>query len=153
MSTLYCFLSFSFINSVLFLSEQNNADCFVQTFLVFFAQQDQLMPDTSKIQAVAEWPSLTTRKQLQKFLGFANFCKCFIWNYSKVLEPMARLPSTIHPFSWTEEEEVAYSHSPGHLSFIIQILLGRLQKKQTLQTQGWALSYPIELSKTCSGGR
>lgn len=38
------------------------------------------------------WPSPTTRKQLQQFLGFANFYHCFIRNYSKVAAPPTAPP-------------------------------------------------------------
>lgn len=36
--------------------------------------------DPSKIQAVAEWPVPTSRKQLKHFLGFANFYRRLIWD-------------------------------------------------------------------------
>lgn len=42
-------------------------------FLRFVVKQGQLLPDPFKIQAVAEMPSLTSQKQLQQLLGFANF--------------------------------------------------------------------------------
>ncbi|KAI3353355.1 hypothetical protein L3Q82_019890 [Scortum barcoo] len=39
--------------------------------------------DPAKVRAVAEWPIPTNRKLLQRFLGFANFYRRFIRNYSQ----------------------------------------------------------------------
>lgn len=47
-------------------------------FLGFIIQQVELLPDPTKC------PTHTSRKQLEQFLGFANFYHRFIRNYSKV---------------------------------------------------------------------
>lgn len=48
------------------------------SFLGFIVKQRQFSPDLAKVQAVAEWLTPSTRKQLQQFLAFANFYRCFI---------------------------------------------------------------------------
>lgn len=58
---------------------------------------------------VVEWPTPSSRKQLQRFLGFANFYRRFIRNYSKVAATLTRLTSTLKPFQWPEEAEAAFS--------------------------------------------
>lgn len=60
--------------------------------------------------AVVEWPTSSSHKQLQRFLGFTNFYRCFIRNYSKVVAPLTRLTSTLKTFSWSEEAEAAFSN-------------------------------------------
>lgn len=52
------------------------------TFLGFVIVQGQLAPDSGKIQAVSEWPTPTSQKQLQQSLGFANLYRRFIPDYS-----------------------------------------------------------------------
>ncbi|KAK3563538.1 hypothetical protein QTP86_030949 [Hemibagrus guttatus] len=42
--------------------------------------------DAVKVQSVTEWPAPTTIRELQRFLGFANFYRRFIRNYSSVAE-------------------------------------------------------------------
>ncbi|KFY79714.1 hypothetical protein V498_08911 [Pseudogymnoascus sp. VKM F-4517 (FW-2822)] len=42
--------------------------------------------DQAKVTAVLEWPTLTTVKEVQAFLGFANFYRRFIAGYSKELK-------------------------------------------------------------------
>lgn len=49
------------------------------SFLGFVVAQGRLQPDPIMNWAVEEWPR---RRQLQRFLGFANFYRRFIRDYS-----------------------------------------------------------------------
>uniref|UniRef100_A0A8C6UZW3 Gypsy retrotransposon integrase-like protein 1 n=5 Tax=Neogobius melanostomus TaxID=47308 RepID=A0A8C6UZW3_9GOBI len=64
--------------------------------------------DPTKIAAVKEWPSPSSRKELQRFLGFANFYRRFIRNYSNLASPLTALTSTVVPFVWSAEAELAF---------------------------------------------
>jgi hypothetical protein len=48
-----------------------------------------MSPD--KIEVVKNWPTLTTVKEIQSFIGFANFNREFIKDFSKVAAPMSEL--------------------------------------------------------------
>lgn len=50
-----------------------------------------------KIRAVAEWLVSKIWKQLQQFLGFANFYRRFIQDYSRVEAPLTQLTSVKNP--------------------------------------------------------
>lgn len=65
--------------------------------------------DPAKVKAVTEWPTPTSQKLLQRFLGFANFYRQFILNYSQVAAPLTCLTSTKLPFQWTAEAEGAFN--------------------------------------------
>ncbi|KAI3362699.1 hypothetical protein L3Q82_001766 [Scortum barcoo] len=104
------------------------------SFLGFIIAPGQLHPDPSKIKAVENWPTPSTRKKLQQFLGFANFYRRFIRNYSKVAAPLTCLTSTTKPFLWTPEAERAFtllkslftsapilSHPDPSLQFIVEV--------------------------------
>ena len=78
------------------------------TFLGLIIEWGQVKADPVKIQAVADWPKPTTRKQLQRFLGFANFYRRFIRNYSKEAAPLTKLTSVKAPFAWSPEAETAF---------------------------------------------
>ncbi|SJL16406.1 uncharacterized protein ARMOST_19930 [Armillaria ostoyae] len=47
--------------------------------------------DPVKLAGIAEWPTLTKKKELQSFLGFTNFYRKFIKNYSKVVHALTQL--------------------------------------------------------------
>ena len=38
-----------------------------------------------KVKTIQDWPKPRKVKDIQSFLGFANFYCCFIWNYLKII--------------------------------------------------------------------
>ncbi len=64
--------------------------------------------DPEKVRAVLDWPRPDTRKQLQRFLGFTNFYRRFIRNYSHTAAPLTALTSPARPFHWSSEAEGAF---------------------------------------------
>lgn len=52
---------------------------------------DGLAMCNDKIKAIQEWPIPTSTKEVQAFLGFANFYRRFIVDYSKVVLPLIAL--------------------------------------------------------------
>lgn len=64
--------------------------------------------DTADVQVVKVWPRPNSRKELQRFLGFAKFYRRFVRAYSKVPCPLATLTSINRCFSWTPEPVAAY---------------------------------------------
>ena len=79
------------------------------SFLGFVVEKGQFRTDPAKVKAVADWPVPTNRKQLQRFLGFANFYRRFIRNYSRVASPLTKLTSLKNPFSWSPEASAAFT--------------------------------------------
>ncbi len=47
--------------------------------------------DEGKVEAIKTWPQPTTIKELQRFLGFSNFYRRFIQNYSTLTNPLTNL--------------------------------------------------------------
>lgn len=47
--------------------------------------------DEGKVAAIKKWPIPTTIKELQRFLGFSNFYRWFIRNYSSISNPFTNL--------------------------------------------------------------
>ena len=78
-------------------------------FLGFIVEKGQIKTDPAKVKAVAEWPTPTSRKQLQRFLGFANFYRRFIRDYSRVATPLTSLTSVKVPFLWSPAAEAAFT--------------------------------------------
>ena len=104
------------------------------SFLGFIIEQGHLRPDPAKIRAVMEWPVPTTRKLLQRFLGFANFYRRFIKNYSRLAAPLTQLTSTKKAFVWSSAAQAAFSilkekfssapilvHPDPSLQFIVEV--------------------------------
>lgn len=79
-------------------------------FLGYIFESGQVKTDPVKTQAVADWPVPTNRKQLQRFLGFANFYRRFIKNYSQIASPLTRLTSVHQSFVWNSEANSAFNN-------------------------------------------
>ncbi len=66
--------------------------------------------DEGKITAIWDWPIPTSVKELQCFLGFANFYRRFIQNYSSIASPLTNLlklkPKSL---SWTPSATEAFT--------------------------------------------
>jgi hypothetical protein len=61
--------------------------------------------DPKKVQAIIQWPAPRKVKELQSFLGFANFYRRFIDNYSGITKPLNNLLRGNAPWKWTEQCE------------------------------------------------
>lgn len=61
------------------------------SFLGYIISQEGVAMDDKKVRAVLEWPLPTKLKELQRFLGFANFYRRFIRNFSSVALPLTSM--------------------------------------------------------------
>ncbi len=61
------------------------------SFLGYIISQDGVSMDDKKVQAVLDWPQPQTVKELQRFLGFANFYRRFIRNFSSIASPLTAM--------------------------------------------------------------
>ena len=64
--------------------------------------------DKEKISGVLEWPVLTKVKQVQAFLGFANFYCRFIENIAKMSKPLSNLTKKDSTWTWGIEQQNAF---------------------------------------------
>lgn len=78
------------------------------SFLGFVIAAVEIRPDPAKVRAVADWPVPDTRKELQQFLGFANFYRRFIRNFGQIAKPLTALTSTKAYYHWSNEAQRAF---------------------------------------------
>ncbi|KAF8747991.1 hypothetical protein RHS01_11131, partial [Rhizoctonia solani] len=69
---------------------------------------DNQFLDKLKIQAVQEWPTPTRVKEVQSFLGFANFLQQFVANFSHMARPLHNLVKKDTPWKWGTKEQEAF---------------------------------------------
>jgi hypothetical protein len=61
--------------------------------------------DSEKVKVILDWPVLTSVKELQSFLGFANFYRRFIDNYSGITKALTSLLRKNTEYVWTDKCE------------------------------------------------
>ena len=88
-----------------------------------------------RVKAVHNWPTPTTVKEVQRFLGFANYYRRFIWGFGQVSAPITSLlkggPVRLQ---WPAEADGAFrrlkalftkapvlAHSDPSLAFIVEV--------------------------------
>jgi len=61
-----------------------------------------LRMNPSKVTAIVSWITPTNLKEIQGFVGFVNFYRRFIKNFSKLVKPFTQLTRKNTPFVWNE---------------------------------------------------
>ncbi|MBW0564236.1 hypothetical protein O181_103951 [Austropuccinia psidii MF-1] len=72
-------------------------------YLGYVVSSEGHQMDSSKVQKILNWPQPRNIKALQSFLGFANFYRCFIDNYSKKITSLTSLLKKDSPLIFNEE--------------------------------------------------
>jgi len=67
-----------------------------------------LANDPSKIQAVVDWPTPTSVKELRGFLGLAGYYRKFVRNFGIVAKPLTGLLKKDQLFVWTPSHDQAF---------------------------------------------
>ena len=63
--------------------------------------------DPIKTEALTSWPTLKKLKELQSFLGFCNFYRRFIKDYSKIAKPLNQLTGK-EEWKWGAEQQTTF---------------------------------------------
>ena len=65
------------------------------------------------MQAVKDWLTLKKVKNIQEFLGFANFYRRFIENFTKVAQPLTELTKGKTPWVWDRQRQEPFDELKG----------------------------------------
>lgn len=104
-------------------------------FLSYIISQEGIQMDQGKVTAIAEWPTPHSVKELQRFLGFANFYRRFIKDISLHTAPLTTmLRGKPKSLSWNtsaheafEKLKIAFSTAPilrhpdPHVPFVVEV--------------------------------
>ena len=66
---------------------------------------DGCKPAQSKVSAISEMPSPTSKKQVQSFIGMVNYLSKFLARLSELAEPIRELCKDKVPFNWGPEHQ------------------------------------------------
>ena len=78
-------------------------------FLGRLATTQGIAIDPNKIKVVLEWPAPTNKREVESFLGFANYHRCHIKEYAKLAGPLYELTGPKSPFHWDTVHEEAFA--------------------------------------------
>ena len=79
------------------------------TFLGYVISPGGVSMDPSKVEAVTEWPIPTCVRDVQAFLGLANFYRRFIRHYSRIAKHLTSLLKKNFKFEWSSGVQKAFN--------------------------------------------
>ena len=85
-------------------------------YLGHIVSHEGIATDPAKTSKVAQWPTPTTTKEVQKFLGFAGYYRRFIRDFAAMAKPLHRLTERNAHFKWTVECQRAFEDLRGRLT-------------------------------------
>ena len=77
-------------------------------FLGLIVGQEGIRMDPAKVETVKDWKTPTCVTDVQAFIGFGNFYRRFIRDFSKLTAPLNRLTKKDVPFVWDDTCEKAF---------------------------------------------
>ena len=88
----------------------------------------QIQMEQEKIKTVKEWKTLTRVKNVESFLGFTNFYRCFIQNFSHTVKPLNKLKGK-KEWKWKEEHQRAFEELKEKITSQLVLVLPRREGK------------------------
>ena len=77
-------------------------------YLGLIVSEGRVEMDPVKVAGVAKWPEPQTRCEVQSFLGFVNFYRRFIKDFSKLGRPLFELTKKDTPWKWEVEQQTSF---------------------------------------------
>ena len=77
-------------------------------YLRHFISPDGLKMDPDKVKVIQNWPEPQKVKDIQSFLGFANFYRCYVYNHSDIVVPLTWLTQKNVPWDFNDSCQLAF---------------------------------------------
>ncbi|KAF8756360.1 hypothetical protein RHS01_04300 [Rhizoctonia solani] len=103
--------------------------------------------------AVQEWPTPTKVKEVQLFLGFANFLRRFVANFSHIARPLHNLVKKDTPWKWETREQEAFQNLKDAITGAPVLCHADLPKPYFLETDASGAALGSILSQRQEDGR
>ncbi|CEL54177.1 hypothetical protein RSOLAG1IB_11575 [Rhizoctonia solani AG-1 IB] len=109
--------------------------------------------DEKKVEAVTLWPTPKTVKQVQAFLGFVNYLRRFIPDFSAVARPLHNLTQKDKPWKWGEPENHSFQEPKRRVTNRPVLAHSDPNKPYFLETDASGIAMGAILSQQSEDGR
>ena len=103
-------------------------------FLGYRIKNGEYSPCSIKTAAIKDWPVPTNLKELRSFIGFCNFYRMFIANFSQIAHPLHLLTKKDQEYVWGEAQQQAFQELQNQLTSSPVLRLLDLSKPFFVQT-------------------
>jgi hypothetical protein len=96
--------------------------------------------DPGKVSAVRDWPTPTTLRDVRAFIGFSNFYRRFIKDFSSITRPLHDLTKKDVPWQWHAEQQHAFDTLKEKFCQepILKVYDPNLETRVKVDTSGYA---------------
>ena len=77
-------------------------------FLGHIVSSEGIKTDPHKLEDITSWPTPTNIKEVQSFIGFCNYYRRFIKDFSKIARPIHHLTKKDVEFVWNDDCQAAF---------------------------------------------
>ena len=77
-------------------------------FLGHVITKDGIKTSAGHVRAIQEWPTPSSQKEIQQFLGLAQFYQQYVDNFAAIALPLTNLLANDMEFLWTQDQDQAF---------------------------------------------
>lgn len=121
-------------------------------FLGYIVGEHGTSMDPEKVKSIMEWNAPKSLRDVQCFLGFANFYRQFIKDYSKIVAPLVALTKRSPSFKWNDDAQRAFDLLKERFSTAPVLAHADLEKPFIVETDGSDFALGAVLSQIQSDG-
>ena len=122
-------------------------------YLGHIISRDGVATDPKKTERVSTWPTPSTRREVQQFLGLAGYYRRFVKDFALIAQPLHRLTERTNTFVWTNECQESFDKLRDCLCSTPILAYPNFQKPFILDTDASDVGIGAVLSQLNEDGR
>ena len=116
-------------------------------------REDGVRMEKEKVQGVIEWLVPRSVKNVQKFLGLANYYRWFVKDFAKIAKPLHEMTRKENKWNWGEKQQKAFEELKGRFMTEPVLVIPDLDKEMRMETDALDFAMGKVLSMKCEDER
>ena len=122
-------------------------------FLEVVIELEGIKMEEEKVKGVLDWLIPKCVKDVQKFLGLANYYHQFIKSFASIARPLYDMVKKEQKWNWIEKQEEAFRELKGRFTKELVLAAPDLDKKMRMEVDASNYAIGGVLSMECKDGR
>jgi hypothetical protein len=110
-------------------------------YLGIIIGKNKVCMDPKKLKGVANYPPSTMPTEVRKFLGFTDYYRYFIPNYSKIAWPLLDLTKKANKWDWGEHQFKAFEELKTQMCANPVLIQPNLKNGSTYNVMHWHMAW------------
>ena len=115
--------------------------------------QDRVKIEKKKVQEVVDWLVPRSMKDVQKFLGLANYYRQFVKDFTRVAKPLHKMMRKDVKWNWEEMQQKTFQELKERLMIELVLVILDLNKKMRVETDALDFAMGEVLLIKCEDGK